>query len=387
MYISRLFIKGFRGISEKWFRLGDAVNIIHGGRCSGKSSIIDSLLFLHRYSITPTSSLEHMLHTWFTSSIIHHGYREFRILVETSGESDESGFYGLTGSIEDNTISELYIVGDTAMKTKSGVLEVFSVYLLEDRELLGLTTSSLDENIWEDLSKKRLIFKRLPWRTIAGLVWSEVTHYGFEIAYKKVPEVISSILLGYARDLSREEKERLAGRIASVIRYAFRIGRFFRRSVIAKHIDYKNAVGPSKLRGASIDPHLSNLPWILYNMYNSGRIGSVLECLEEIGVRDGLHGVERTIDQRYYIVVDSNGKEIMREGISTSFVKALALCTVLNYSEKLVAIDDYDEYLDEELTRNFIELASKSNRQVILTTRRKTVESVGNTARHNYIMI
>ncbi len=369
MHITRLYIEGFRGIDKRQIELNPGLNILRGRRCSGKTSVVDSLLFLQRFSISPSRSLENLLHTWFTYAVVHRSGNKFTVAIETNGEDEEKGVFGLTGDVKENSINEFYVVKDTIVSMKMDSMEISSIFLSR-ASFLEEVKSRLGENIWSRISKKRIKYKRVPWKTIAGLVWSEITHYGFEIAYKKIPEAIATILVNRAVDLSKEERETLKPRLAEILRYAFKINRFLRRSVVAKHIDYKNAIGPSKLRGHSIDPHFSNLPWILYNMYRVEKHGGVIDCLSRLGVRDGLHGIDKTIDHRYYIVVSSQGREITREGIATSFVKSLALCTAINYAEDLVVIDDFDEYLDEELAGNFLRLAVETGKQVILTTRR-----------------
>ncbi|GEM_PF-4265322 len=371
MHITRLYIEGFRGIDKREIKLNPGLNILRGRRCSGKTSVVDSLLFLQRFSISPSRSLENLLHTWFTYAVVHRSGNKFTVAVETNGEDEEKGVFGLTGDVKGNSINEFYVVKDTIVSMKMDSMEISSIFLSR-ASFLEEVKSRLGENIWSRISKKRIKYKRVPWKTIAGLVWSEITHYGFEIAYKKIPEAIATILVNRAVDLSKEERETLKPRLAEILRYAFKINRFLRRSVVAKHIDYKNAIGPSKLRGHSIDPHFSNLPWILYNMYRVEKHGGVIDCLSRLGVRDGLHGIDKTVDHRYYIVVSSQGREIMREGIATSFVKSLALCTAINYAEELVVVDDFDEYLDEELAGNFLRLAVETSKQVILTTRRSS---------------
>ena len=370
MHISKLHVKSFRGLNKHVIELDKGLNILHGRRCSGKTSIVDSLLFLQRFIISPSRRLEALLHTWFTLAIVHKGGNKFSIAIKTLGRETERGIFGIIGDLKENSIQEFYAVGDTLISMKTGQMEISNI-LLSREDFIEELRDEIEENVWNRVSRKKLRYEKVPWTTITGLIWGEITHYGFDIAYKNIPEAIATILLKRAKDLSKEEKDLLKPRIVSVLKYAFKINRFLRRSVVAKHIDYKNAIGPSKLRGYTIDPHFSNLPWILYNIYRGDEHKDILQCLSEMGVHDMLHGIERTVDHRYYIIASSRGTEIIREGIASSFIKALALCTAIKYAENLVVIDDFDEYLDEELSLNFLKIAGNVRKQVILTTRHR----------------
>ncbi len=381
MHISELYISSFKGIQSKTLSLTPGINVIRGGKCSGKTSIVDSLLFIQRYSLTPTRSLEYLLNIWFGVSVAHGRSRSFEIMVHTRGSGEsENGYYGLKADTGHNIIEEFYVVGDTSLIVRQDALEITSTYLF-NRELAE--REGIREDVWDRIRKRRLKISGLPWKTVASMVSSEVIHYGFDVAYKKVPQAVSALLVERMVDLSGEEKQLVKNRLVQILRYAFKVVRFFRRSVIVKNIDYKNAVGPSKIRGLTIDPHFSNLPWIIYRLYESRRVGDLLSCLESIGLNDTLHGVEKTIDQRYYLVVVSGRREVMRDGISTSFVKATAICTALHYADDLVVFDDFDEYLDDDLVHSLLKIMGGSGKQVLLTTRRKLI--VGGVNRINII--
>jgi len=221
------------------------------------------------------------------------------------------------------------------------------------------------------MGKRRIKFENLPWKTVSEIAYAETISYGFEVASRRIPEVLAKLLVREASGLSQREQSVLEDRLKLVFTYAFHVNKLFRESIVVKDVDFKNAVGPSKLRGRVIDPYFSNLPWILYSMYRSGKLEPVIECLESAGVLCKLAGVERTVDNRYYIMASSKGLEVVRESIPVSFVKALALCTALSHSHSFAVVDDFDEYLDSDTSTRLLATALKTGKQLVLTNRRK----------------
>jgi len=369
MLVEEVYIEGFRGISKRVLKLSSGVNVVYGKPCSGKTSIVDAFLFTQRFMLNPSSSLETLLHTWFSETVFHSGKRKFSIAFKTRGES-VAGVYGLVADSETNTLTEYFITGDTALYSSSGVVEVTSPLLIGEGFARALAPGT-GLGVWEEVGKRRIKFENLPWKTASEIAYAETISYGFEVASRRVPEVLAKLFVREASGLSQREQGVLEERLKHVFTYAFHVNKLFRESVVVKDVDFKNAVGPSKLRGSVIDPYFSNLPWILYSMYRSGRLEPVIECLESAGVPGKLAGVERTVDNRYYIVASNRGLEAVRESIPVSFVKALAVCTALSHSQSFVVVDDFDEYLDSDTSARLLATALKTGKQLVLTTRRR----------------
>ncbi len=369
MFLKELFIKNYRGIDKKRLVFKENINILYGANRSGKTSIVDSLLFLQRYLMNPSHTLEHLLNIWFGEAIAHGRSREFSIFVKTiDREEGLEGFFGLRVDVDKNRVREIYIVEDTVFSIENGVLEASDLKNFKEKSL-GLVPR--DESIWDVIGKKKITIARLPWRTVAGLISSEIIYYGFETAYTKTPDILSKILVSRLTDFSEEAKKLFGERLVMFLRYAFKTLYHVKRSVIVKYIDYKNAVGPSKFRGHIIDPHFSNLPWIIYTMYERDMTKELIDCLRGVGIPLSMFGVEKTVDQRYYIVLETSGREIMRDGIPASMVKLLSLCTASCYSRGFIVFDDYDEYIDPSIVGQLLGILRDTGKQYIFTTRRK----------------
>ncbi|OYT39202.1 MAG: hypothetical protein B6U89_04480 [Desulfurococcales archaeon ex4484_58] len=366
MYIHELYVKNFRGISEKKLLFHEGINIIRGPSSSGKTSLVDSLLFLQRFSLNPTLTLEYLLNVWFGEAIVYRKAKEFEIMIQTI-EGEQRSYFGLRVNISRDKIREFYIVKDTYFIVDGGDLYAQDIRAVKKKPA---NYSYEETNIWDQIPIRshKLAFTKLPWKTIAGMISHEASYYGYDVALEKAPYVLSRVLVSKT-DLSGEARNLMINRLIDLFKYAFKLHRLFRRSVIIKSIDFKNAVGPTKLRGYVVDPHFSNLPWIIYTLHEKGSIDELFDCLNKIGVNESLSGVSKTVDQRYYLIINSGGREIVREGIPTNFIKLLTICTAACYSKKLIVIDDFDEFLDENLVHALLKTLLTFNKQFILTTR------------------
>jgi len=366
LYISRLYIRNFRGIREKLVEFKPSLNILYGGKCSGKTSIVDSLLFTQRYLTSPTRNLLNLTHTWFTYGLAYRDEDVFNITVETTFEDNVKGLFSLTVNIDNGDISEMFIYGDTAIESSKGEIKVMDVKLVDQKLLKQVAQLS---DFWDRMEKKEFIYRNLPWRSISEFLVNETIYFNFEEAVEKIPVVFSRLLTNKYLNLDRDVLNKFRARIENVTRYALRIHDLFRGSVIVKQIDYKNATGPSKLRGVLIDPHFSNLPWIIKQIREMDRYGEMNKCLNNMGFKDVSLNVDKTVDQRYYLVVESKGLELIRESISLSLLKAISICAAVVYGRRLIVIDDFEVYMDYDMIRSFINMLSGIDRQVILTTR------------------
>jgi len=129
MLVEEVYIESFRGIAKRVLKLSSGVNVVYGKPFSGKTSIVDAILFTRRFMLNPSSSLETLLHTWFSETVFYSGKRKFSIAFKTRSEN-ASGIYGLVADSEANTLSEYYITGDTALHSSSGVIEITSPMLI-----------------------------------------------------------------------------------------------------------------------------------------------------------------------------------------------------------------------------------------------------------------
>jgi len=369
MIVRRLYIKSFRGIEEKLLEFGDNVNIVYGAGRSGKTSIVDALLFLQRYSLSPSQYLDPLLNIWFGEAVVHGKAGKFQIMINTL-DKELQGFFGIEVDTQHNRVVEQYIVDDTLFAVKDGVLEA------EDPRLLKLKLFEHEtggKSFWDKMDRGIIPITKLPWKTIADLVSIETAFYGIETAFEKVPDILSDAMIPRLRGVDDEGKKELTARVRKFFKYAFKLHYMLRRSVIVRYIDYKNAVGPSKIRGHAVDPHFSNLPWILYNIFEKDLTHKLSDCLRSIGLHDLVIGVEKTIDQRYYLTINVKGKDIVRDGIPVSIVKLLSLCVASCYASNLIVFDDYDEYLNVEDIAKVFSTIIPMNKQYILTSRRPVI--------------
>lgn len=374
MFLKKLYISKFRGIDEREVDLCKRLNIIVSEKRIGKTSIVDSILFLQRYVLSPSYSLEPLLHTWFTSSLTHFGSRKSSIIVEIV-DNNEKVFFGLDIDVKKNTIEEKYVYKDTVLATKEGDWAIYNVYI-DSSKLLTREAGKLGENIWENIEKKLLRFTKPVTKTVTGAISAEILYYGFKTAYETLPQSIADTLLSIAKDLRSKHIELLRNRLVYILKYAFKINYFLRNSIVIRGIDYKNAIGPSKLRGSIIDPYCSNLPWIIYSIQRRGQLDCVNSCLENLGISEYVRGVEKTIDRRYYLVLSMEKHIIARESIPLSVIKSLLLCTSICYPSNIIVIDDYDDYLDKSLVQSILKYLKKVDRQVVFTSRREIDHSV-----------
>ncbi len=91
--IKELIIENFRGFKEYMVEFDKGLNIIHGGNCKGKSSIIDSILFLQMYSYYAGNPHEHHPVITDPSILVRAGEKEFYVALKLYHEGIVDIYY------------------------------------------------------------------------------------------------------------------------------------------------------------------------------------------------------------------------------------------------------------------------------------------------------
>ena len=360
-----LFIKNFKGFKRLHIRYTPGINIIYGKRCSGKTSLVDALLFLQLYSYYYGSFVKSRYIT-DPSIYSHMGETEFYIMAKLQFGED-SYYFRVDVDVEKPVYRETYIIGDTVFTYRSdGRLSIKDVrksrYVPKNYQTPG-------ESIWEQIGKWRIILSNLPWRSLGHLVSIEASYWGgITEAIKHVPEIISRVLVYRIELKDKKLLNEVKMRLKKLFESVFITHRYLREIAVLKYIDLKNAIGPSKHVSRIFDPYASNFPWIYLLLIRRGYSDIIHEYLKKLGLKLKV-SVGSTIDNRYYLVSTAKSKAIYLLNMPTSLVKILVLVSALLYSNGVVIIDDFDEYLDNTVAEKLLEIYSERAKQAILTTR------------------
>jgi hypothetical protein len=365
--ISKLHLIGFKGIRNRTFNLQTGINIIHGGSCTGKSSIIDALHLLQLYSYYAASPYETHITLSDPSSYVYHGEDGFTIIMGMDTGRGSGSIYRLDYDRKLMQYTETYIINDTVYTYSGGRLRI------KDARISRYTPKWYEfepGEFWDKIGKWKITIRGLPWRNTPHLVAIEMGHWGgIEEATRNVPLILARVISGKIALEDRNLAKMLRGKIRVFFQTVFQTHSFLRGMAILKHIDYKNALGPSKHLSQMIDPYGSNFPWIYLNALRLGLGEKIKNTMRSLGF-DKDYAVESTIDNRYYIVlIDRQGKVYFRT-IPYSISKALIITVSLYYSNGVLAIDDFDEYLEPELAERLLEILGREGKQVIATSRR-----------------
>ncbi len=369
--IRELIIENFRGFKEFMVGFNKGLNIIHGGNCRGKSSIIDSILFLQMYSYYAGNPHEHHPVIADPSILVHAGEKEFYIALKLYHEGIGDVYYRIDADTEEIMYTESFIIDDTVYTYSGGILRI------KDARRSRYTPKTFKihgETLWDRIGKWKIKVSGLPWRNTSHLVSVETSHWGGIIeAAENVPEILSRIISARLITSGREVAENLRLRLRKFFKTVFLTHYFLRRMVVLKNIDYKNAIGPSKHLTLIMDPYASNFPWILLNAIRMGHGPGINKDMHELGYKGREFSVASTIDNRYYLLMTINGKAVYTTRLPLSLVKTLVYVTAARFSNGHVLIDDFDDHLDEDSSIRLLKVLRRNTNQLIITTRRRHV--------------
>ncbi len=364
-----VFIRNFRGFKEKRLELKPGLNIVFGDNCTGKSSLVDSILFLQQYSYYAGNPHIHHPLIADPSTQVLAGEKEFTVAVRMSLAGIGDIYYRLDVETEHIMYTESFIIGDTVYTYSDGSLRIKNArrsrYTPEGYRFEG-------ESIWDKLGVWRIKVGGLPWRNTAHLVSIETSHWGGIVeATRNVPEILSRIISARMGPETRVMTGGIRRRLRDFFKTIFLAHNFLRGTVIIKGIDFKNAIGPSKHLSMIMNPYASNFPWIFLNALRMGHGEAIRRDMEALGYTDREFSVASTIDNRFYLLMTMKGRAVYSTRLPYSLVKALIYVVASHFSNRYMIIDDYDEYLDEESSRRILERIRGNTDQLILTTRRK----------------
>lgn len=300
--------------------------------------------------------------------MVHEAKNKFAIIVKLL-LSAKPVYYRLDGDAEKMTYKETFIFGDTVFTYDSGMLRIKdarrSKYTPHD-------PSMIKESIWDQLKTWKIILAGLPWKSFPHLVTIEASLWGGIVeAEKNVPEILARVLIGKIELPGKELRIKFFKKLKDLFRLVFTTHRFLRRIVILKNIDYKNAIGPSKHVSMLFDPYASNFPWIYLQLLRQGKSIIIRDGLKYLGLDDLTFMVGSTIDNRYYIYVKEKDRAIYSTRLATSTIKLLVCLSALAFSNGVVLIDDFDEHMDEDVSRRLLDYLARASKQLIITTRRE----------------
>ncbi len=369
--IKELIIENFRGFKEYMIEFDKGLNVIHGGNCKGKSSIIDSILFLQMYSYYAGNPHEHHPVITDPSVLVRAGEKEFCVALKLYHEGVGDVYYRIDVDTEGIMYTESFIIDDTVYTYSGGVLRIKdarrSRYTPKTHEIPG-------ETLWDRINKWKIKVAGLPWRNTSHLVSVETSHWGGIVeAAENVPEILSRIISARLIISGREVAENLRLRLRRFFKTVFLTHYFLRRMVVLKNIDYKNAIGPSKHLTLIMDPYASNFPWILLNAIRMGHGPSIRKDMEELGYKGREFSVASTIDNRYYLLMTVNGRAVYTTRLPLSLVKTLVYVTAARFSNGHLLIDDFDDHLDEDSSIKLLNVLKQNTNQLIVATRRKYI--------------
>ncbi len=361
-------IINFRGFTDKEFKFSPGLNIIYGKSRSGKTTIIDAFLFLQLFSYFYGSLYEAHPLLSDPTVLVHGDKKKFAITVKLL-LSGKPVYYRLDGNTEKMIYKESFIFDDTVFTYDSGMLRIKDA---RKSKYTPYDPSIIKESIWDKLKTWKITLAGLPWKSFPHLVTVEASHWGGIVeAEKNVPEILARVLIGKIELPDKELRIKFFKKLKELFRLVFTTHHFLRKIVVLKYIDYKNAIGPSKYVSMLFDPYASNFPWIYLQLLRQGKGIIIRDGLRYLGIDDLTFMVGSTIDNRYYIYVKEKNKAIYSTRLATSTIKLLIYLSALAFSNGVVLIDDFDEHMDEDVSRKLLDYLARASRQLIITTRRE----------------
>ncbi len=341
------------------------INVIHGRGCSGKTSIIDAFLFLQLYSYYYGSTIKNRILTDPTL-YSYMGETEFSIMTGLK-INDNEYFFRIDVDTEKPEYVESYIIRDTVFTYRP--IGRLSIKDARRSKYIPPGYNAPRDTLWDRIGKWRLVISNLPWNSLGHLVSVESSYWGgIDEAIKHVPEIISRILASKIRLSDRELLTEIRIRLKELFTYVFITHRFLRGIVVLKYIDYKNAVGPSKHVSRIFDPYASNFPWIYLSLIKNGKSDEISRYLRNMGY-DYNVSIGSTIDNRYYLILTQKNKALYLFNLPTSLIKTLIILSTIFYSNGVVVIDDFEEFLDEKEINQLLEIFRRNTIQLIATSR------------------
>ncbi len=380
--LTSLYIENFKAFKKINQKLSPNVTLVIGGRRTGKTSFIEALEILHRYARESTLLGSIYRHWWGLSNLAYDRNKPFSIgvTVEFNGET---GFYRLIVDHRENKWSEEYIINNTSAIVTDGIIKFTKIQHQMLEELPSSITSK--PSPLDALNREEIVTSIKPWSNLAEYARTSIYYWGsLESAIKNASDILARTL-SYRVTQRRTNKISVRGRkygalydlIYSVASLAIVANYILNHSVFVKWIDFRLTTTPVKDVFGYLRYDVSNLYGFIKRLLSRGNKLSYTQKMLELYCGKGSNIETNELPNKtIYLRVVCGGKTITPPNMPLGLVKAIALGVALDTRSKLIIIDDFDEYLDMDLATRFIEIASKTGGQVVLTTRRAAYSSV-----------
>ncbi len=366
--IRRLCLYSFKAFEKTCFDL-KPLTVFIGKTGSGKSSIIDSLAVLREITTRGCVHSCGFERWWSLRNLVHNrDPRGFRVSI-TAVVGDVSGRYTVHIDPRSGRLREEYVIENTVYSVEDGVVRASDA-----RRMRGYAAEAATKpSPWDMLDYDSIRVSILPWLTMVDFSRAEISYWGDgKSAIEVVPDLFSRTVSRRAELKKPSEKEMWALQILfyNFSKYAIAIHDLLRRSIVVGVPKLYRGLGPTRNRATILDYDLSNLPYVLRLHRGRGILEYVSEKISEILGREATVEVRETVDRRSYIVLNIGNTVLDPPSMPRSMVKIIAVLAAAYMKTDLIAIDDFDEYLDMETAHALLDVLRESDAQVIITSRR-----------------
>ncbi len=372
--IDRVFIENFK-VFKSFDRKLEKLAIIVGGRRSGKTSFVEALEILSRLmrEAVVTGSIHR--HWWGLENLAYRRRGDIRIGVGVRDDSyDIHGYFQATIDTREYRFVEEYHVSGAVAVVRDGVLTLRlprrgEYKADESKRLAGI----------EELLEEEIRLGVTPWRSLIEFSDVNLRYWGsLRDTLSNAPDLLARALLSIRQvdriqklKVNSEYRDLLYTIIKDLLALAIITNYTLAKTTYIKWVDFKTTVNPVKDVFGYLRYDGSNLPGYIHRLLMSGSRLDYTNRMAELycGLGSRIELIELP-NKVTYLKAYCGGMELLPPNLPLGFVKSVVLGATLDTPTPLVVIDDFDEYLDEDLARKFIELAMTADKQVILTTRR-----------------
>ncbi len=377
--INRLFLENFKAFKTLDVKL-DKLSIVVGGRRSGKTSFVEALEILSRLMREAGLTGSIYRHWWGLENLAYRRKGYIRIGVGIRDDSyDVHGYFQVTIDTREYRFVEEYHVDGVIATIDDGVM----ILRLPERDEYMALDSKVISGV-EDLFEEEIKLGVTPWGSIIAFSNQNLRYWGsLKDTMASATDLLARILLS-VRQVGRIRKLRTNSRyrdiLYTVIKDILSLGIIacytLANATYIKWIDFRTTTNPVKDVFGYLRYDASNLPGYIHRLFIRGYRLDYINRMVELycGIGSRIELVELP-NKTIFIKTYCGEEEVAPPNLPLGLVKAIALGTALDSPSPLVVIDDFDEYLDEDVARKFIEYAMESGKQVILTTRRSVYAS------------